>query len=199
MRTAQRTSILRSVASAAPPQEIRRRPALHRLGRGVLALTGLLLVLLCRGELVYLLPNVSLTSSAPVATITCKLQDVAVDGTSTLVTRGTLNLTRRNGMDVVEALEVVEAAERDVELDGLVVGHPEAGETAGALLRPEAGVAGDHLHREVAALALERHDEAGQSRPGQTHPEHHKQLHRRHDCQRRFVVCEWRDQQRSLR
>ncbi len=60
---------------------------------------------------------VSLTSSAPVATITCKLQDVAVDGTSTLVTRGTLNLTRRNGMDVVEALEPGQVYEVPVELE----------------------------------------------------------------------------------
>jgi predicted acyl esterase len=59
----------------------------------------------------------SLTSTAPVATVTCKLQDVAADGTSTLVARGTLNLTRRNGMDVVEALVPGEVYDVEVELE----------------------------------------------------------------------------------
>jgi len=58
-----------------------------------------------------------LTSSAPVATVTCKLQDVAADGTSTLVTRGTLNLTRRSGMGTVEALVPGEVYDVDVELE----------------------------------------------------------------------------------
>ena len=58
-----------------------------------------------------------LTSSAPVATVTAKLQDVAADGTSTLVTRGTLNLTRRGGMDTGEPLVPGEVYEIDVELE----------------------------------------------------------------------------------
>ena len=51
------------------------------------------------------LVELSLSSSAPVATVSAKLTDVAADGTSTLVTRGTLNLTRRGGMDTAEPLE----------------------------------------------------------------------------------------------
>jgi uncharacterized protein len=60
---------------------------------------------------------VSLTSSAPVATVSVKLEDVAADGTSTLVTRGTLNLTRRAGMDTVQPLEPGTVVDVDVELE----------------------------------------------------------------------------------
>ena len=48
--------------------------------------------------------ELSLSVTAPVATVSAKLTDVAADGTSTLVTRGTLNLTRRGGMDTAEPL-----------------------------------------------------------------------------------------------
>jgi predicted acyl esterase len=58
-----------------------------------------------------------LTSSAPVATLSAKLCDVAADGTSTLVTRGTLNLTRRGGMATAEALVPGEVYDVEVELE----------------------------------------------------------------------------------
>ena len=45
------------------------------------------------------LVRLTISSSAPVAYASLKLCDVAGDGTSTLVTRGLLNLTRRDGMD----------------------------------------------------------------------------------------------------
>ncbi|MFL6100833.1 MAG: CocE/NonD family hydrolase [Actinomycetales bacterium] len=54
-------------------------------------------------------------SSAPVATVAARLCDVFPDGTSALVTRGTLNLTRRGGMATAEAL--VPGQEYDVELE----------------------------------------------------------------------------------
>ncbi|MEU9015309.1 CocE/NonD family hydrolase [Streptomyces sp. NPDC048479] len=43
--------------------------------------------------------RLSLTSTAPVAYVSVKLCDVFPDGTSALITRGVLNLTRRNGHD----------------------------------------------------------------------------------------------------
>jgi hypothetical protein len=60
---------------------------------------------------------VSLSASAPVATVAVKLNDVAADGTSTLVTRGTLNLTRRGGMDTAEPLVPGHAYDVEVELE----------------------------------------------------------------------------------
>ncbi len=63
------------------------------------------------------LVRLSLSSSAPVATVSVKLNDVAPDGTSTLVTRGTLNLTRRGGMDTVVALTPGEVVDVEVELE----------------------------------------------------------------------------------
>ena len=59
----------------------------------------------------------AVAASEPVATVSVKLQDVAPDGTSTLVTRGTLNLTRRGGMHLAEPLVPGEAVEVDVELE----------------------------------------------------------------------------------
>jgi len=61
--------------------------------------------------------RIAVSSSAPVATIAVRLEDVGPDGTSTLVTRGTLNLTRRNGMDQAEALVPGEVYDVQVELE----------------------------------------------------------------------------------
>lgn len=58
-----------------------------------------------------------LTSSEPVATVAARLCDVFPDGTSTLVTRGTLNLTRRGGMDSAEALTPGREYDVEVELE----------------------------------------------------------------------------------
>jgi predicted acyl esterase len=63
------------------------------------------------------LVELSLSATAPVATVTAKLTDVAADGTSTLVTRGTLNLTRRGGMDTAEPLVPGEVYDVVVELE----------------------------------------------------------------------------------
>ncbi len=54
------------------------------------------------------------SATEPVATVSAKLCDVAADGTSTLVTRGLLNLTRRGGTATAEPLEP--GREYDVEL-----------------------------------------------------------------------------------
>ncbi len=61
--------------------------------------------------------RLSVSSSAPVATIAVRLEDVGPDGTSTLVTRGTLNLTRRHGMDRADALVPGEVYDVQVELE----------------------------------------------------------------------------------
>ena len=61
--------------------------------------------------------RLSLTSSEPVATVAARIEDVATDGTSTLVTRGTLNLTRRHGMDQVEPLEKNTVYDVEIELE----------------------------------------------------------------------------------
>jgi len=61
--------------------------------------------------------QLSVSSSAPVATLAVKLHDVATDGTSTLVTRGVLNLTRREGMDTAIPLEPGVAYDIEVELE----------------------------------------------------------------------------------
>jgi hypothetical protein len=61
--------------------------------------------------------QLSISASAPVATVALKLNDVASDGTSTLVTRGVLNLTRRGGMDTAVALEPGVAYDVEVELE----------------------------------------------------------------------------------
>ncbi|MBI1376275.1 MAG: CocE/NonD family hydrolase [Frankiales bacterium] len=59
----------------------------------------------------------SVSASAPVATVAVRLTDVARDGTSTLVTRGVLNLTRRGGMGTAEPLEPGRAYDVVVELE----------------------------------------------------------------------------------
>ena len=61
--------------------------------------------------------QLSVSVSAPVATVSVKLNDVASDGTSTLVTRGTLNLTRRGGMDTAVPLVPGEVYDVEVELE----------------------------------------------------------------------------------
>jgi hypothetical protein len=61
--------------------------------------------------------SLSLTSSAPVALLSVKLQDVASDGTSTLVTRGVLNLTRRAGMASPEPLVAGQVYDVEIELE----------------------------------------------------------------------------------
>ena len=59
----------------------------------------------------------TLSASAPVATVSVKLTDVASDGTSTLVTRGVLNLTRREGMDTAIPLVPHQVYDVEVELE----------------------------------------------------------------------------------
>jgi predicted acyl esterase len=59
----------------------------------------------------------SVSASAPIATVAVRLTDVSADGTSTLVTRGVLNLTRRSGMDTAEALVPGQAYDVEVELE----------------------------------------------------------------------------------
>ncbi len=61
--------------------------------------------------------RLQLMSSEPVATVSAKLCDVAPDGTSTLVTRGTLNLTRREGMDRTDPLVPGQLYDVTVELE----------------------------------------------------------------------------------
>lgn len=62
----------------------------------------------------YPMLRLRIASSAPVATVSARLCDVAADGTSTLVTRGLLNLTRRGG--TADAEPLVPGEEYDVEL-----------------------------------------------------------------------------------
>jgi hypothetical protein len=57
------------------------------------------------------------SADQPVATVSVKLQDVAPDGTSVLVSRGVLNLTRRGGMAAVEPLVPGETYDVDVEIE----------------------------------------------------------------------------------
>lgn len=59
------------------------------------------------------------SSTAPVASIGARLCDVAPDGTSTLVSRGFLNLTRRGGMATAEPLVPGEIYDIDVEFDAI--------------------------------------------------------------------------------
>lgn len=59
----------------------------------------------------------SVSASASIATVAVRLSDVSADGTSTLVTRGVLNLTRRSGMDHAEALVPGQAYDVEVELE----------------------------------------------------------------------------------
>jgi predicted acyl esterase len=61
--------------------------------------------------------RVRVTSSAPVAYLSAKLCDVFPDGTSSLVTRGMLNLTHRDSRREPAPLDPGEAYEIDVELE----------------------------------------------------------------------------------
>jgi len=61
--------------------------------------------------------RLSVSSSAPVATIAVRCEDLAPDGTSTLITRGTLNLTRRHGMDQADPLVPGEVYEIELECE----------------------------------------------------------------------------------
>jgi uncharacterized protein len=61
--------------------------------------------------------RLTVAASAPVATLAVRLCDVARDGTSTLVTRGTLNLTRRDGFDTAVPLAPGTAYDVEVELE----------------------------------------------------------------------------------
>ncbi len=58
-----------------------------------------------------------LTSSAPVAFVSAKLQDVSPDGSSTNVSRTLLNLSYRNGFAVPEPLTPGEPTDVELELD----------------------------------------------------------------------------------
>lgn len=61
--------------------------------------------------------HLSVSADQPVATVAVKLQDVAPDGTSVLVSRGVLNLTRRGGMAAAEPLVPGTAYDVDVEIE----------------------------------------------------------------------------------
>ena len=71
-------------------------------------------------------PQVHLTlrSTAPVAWISAKLNDVFPDGTSALVTRGMLNLTHRTSSTAPEAMPVGEAVDVAVELEAAAYVFP---------------------------------------------------------------------------
>ena len=63
--------------------------------------------------------RLQVSASEPVAGIAVRLCDVAPDGTSTLVSRGFLNLTRRGGMATAVPLVPGEIYEVDVEIDAI--------------------------------------------------------------------------------
>lgn len=65
----------------------------------------------------YPLLRLRVCSTEPVASVSARLCDVAVDGTSTLVTRGLLNLTRRDGTDTAEPLVPGQAYDVEVSLE----------------------------------------------------------------------------------
>ncbi|MEV6349143.1 CocE/NonD family hydrolase [Actinoplanes sp. NPDC051851] len=58
-------------------------------------------------------------ASAPRANVMVRLCDVAPDGSSTLITRGALNLARRNGMDRADELTPGEWVDAEVELTAI--------------------------------------------------------------------------------
>jgi hypothetical protein len=58
-----------------------------------------------------------ITVNQPVATLAVRLCDVYPDGRSTLITRGTLNLTHRAGHDTPQPMPVGEPVDVDVELE----------------------------------------------------------------------------------
>ena len=61
--------------------------------------------------------HLRLSASSAVATVSAKLCDVSPDGTSTLITRGSLNLTRRGGMDIAQSVPIGEPIEFTLELE----------------------------------------------------------------------------------
>jgi uncharacterized protein len=63
--------------------------------------------------------RLSVAADRPLAFVALRLCDVAPDGTSTLLSRGALNLTHRNGHEQPERLTPGERYEVDVELDVL--------------------------------------------------------------------------------
>lgn len=71
-------------------------------------------------------PRVSLrlSASAPQALIALRLNDVAPDGTSTLVTYGVLNLSHRDGHENPQVLEPGKAVEIEVELNDIAHRFP---------------------------------------------------------------------------
>ena len=67
----------------------------------------------------YPVVRLRISVTTPVASVAVRLCDVAPDGTSTLVSRGFLNLTRRSGMATAEPLVPGEIYEVDVEIDAI--------------------------------------------------------------------------------
>jgi uncharacterized protein len=65
----------------------------------------------------YPLVRLRLSSTEPVASVAARLCDVAPDGTSTLVSRGFLNLTRRGGKATAELLVPGEVYDIDIDID----------------------------------------------------------------------------------
>jgi hypothetical protein len=63
--------------------------------------------------------RVRLTSSEPVATLSAKLCDLFPDGTSSLLSRGLLNLTHRSSSTAPSALPVGEWVDVDLELEAM--------------------------------------------------------------------------------
>ncbi|HTY71385.1 MAG TPA: CocE/NonD family hydrolase [Actinomycetes bacterium] len=61
--------------------------------------------------------RLSVATDGLAATVSAKLCSLAPDGTSTLITRGVLDLTRRGGLDRAEALEPGEAYDVEIELE----------------------------------------------------------------------------------
>ncbi len=67
----------------------------------------------------YPVARLRVSVTEPVASVAVRLCDVAPDGTSTLVSRGFLNLTRRGGMATAEPLVPGEVYDVDVEIDAI--------------------------------------------------------------------------------
>ncbi len=95
-----------------------------------------------------------LSSSAPTAHVVVRLTDVAPDGTSSLVSRGVLNLTRRNGLERCEPLVPGEVYEIKVPLKStgyrFLPGHRLRLSVASAywpVIWPSPFVADNWLHR----------------------------------------------------
>lgn len=63
--------------------------------------------------------NLRVSSSTARANVIARLCDVAPDGSSTLITRGALNLARRNGMDKAEELTPGTSVEAELEFTSM--------------------------------------------------------------------------------